>query len=74
MAAATGGTQVSFIAPAAFGLLLLLPIIVAMYLLKLRRETQVVPSVYLWQRMVREMEANAPWQYSGIYCHSLKKN
>ncbi len=52
----------NFIQPAFFWLLGLLPIIVAMYLLKLRREEQVVPSVYLWQRMVREMEANAPWQ------------
>src|SRR4030065_493984 len=51
-----------FRAPAAFGLALLLPIIVAMYLLKLRRTEQVVPSVYLWRRMVRDVEANAPWQ------------
>jgi Mg-chelatase subunit ChlD len=53
---------VSFLAPAAFALALLLPIIVAMYLLKLRRTEQVVSSVYLWRRMVRDLEANAPWQ------------
>src|SRR4030067_87252 len=52
----------SFLAPAAFALAFLLPIIVAMYLLKLRRKEQVVPSVYLWRRMVRDIEANAPWQ------------
>lgn len=38
------------------------PLIVAMYLLKLRREEQVVSSTFLWQRMVRDIEANAPWQ------------
>lgn len=52
----------NFLAPAAFGLAVLLPIIIAMYLLKLRRTEQVVSSVYLWQRMVRDVEANAPWQ------------
>ncbi len=51
-----------FLAPAGFVLALLLPVIVAMYLLKLRRTEQVVSSVYLWRRMVRDVEANAPWQ------------
>jgi Mg-chelatase subunit ChlD/uncharacterized membrane protein len=51
-----------FLAPAAFALALLLPVIIAMYLLKLRRTEQIVSSVYLWQRMVRDVEANAPWQ------------
>ena len=51
-----------FLLPVAFALAILLPIIVAMYLLKLRRTEQVVSSVYLWQRLVRDVEANAPWQ------------
>jgi Ca-activated chloride channel family protein len=51
-----------FLSPAAFGLAALIPPIIAMYLLKLRRNEQVVSSVYLWQRMVRDVEANAPWQ------------
>lgn len=51
-----------FLAPLAFGLALLVPVIVAMYLLKLRREEQTVSSTFLWQRMVRDVEANAPWQ------------
>ncbi|HSJ53412.1 MAG TPA: BatA domain-containing protein, partial [Anaerolineae bacterium] len=51
-----------FLAPAAFILALLFPVIVAMYLLKLRRTEQVVSSIYLWRRMVRDLEANAPWQ------------
>lgn len=38
------------------------PLIVAMYLLKLRREERSVSSTFLWQRMVRDVEANAPWQ------------
>ena len=36
------------------------PIIVAMYLLKLRREDRRVSSTFLWQRIVRDVEANAP--------------
>lgn len=52
----------SFLAPAAFVLAALMPIVIAMYLLKLRRTEQIVSSVYLWRRMVRDVEANAPWQ------------
>jgi hypothetical protein len=52
----------SFLTPLAFLLAILLPIIIAMYLLTLRRTEQVVSSTYLWQRMVRDVEANAPWQ------------
>jgi Ca-activated chloride channel homolog len=52
----------SFLAPGAFFLGLLLPVIVALYLLKLRRTEREVPSTFLWRRMVRDVEANAPWQ------------
>lgn len=38
------------------------PLIVAMYLLKLRREERPISSTFLWQKMVRDVEANAPWQ------------
>ncbi|MDY7077638.1 MAG: BatA and WFA domain-containing protein [Chloroflexota bacterium] len=51
-----------FLTPLAFALASLLPIIVALYFLKLRREEQVISSVYLWQEMVRDVAANAPWQ------------
>ncbi len=51
-----------FLAPAALALAATIPIIIAMYLLKLRRTEQAVSSVYLWRRMVRDVEANAPWQ------------
>ena len=51
-----------FLAPLAFILAILLPVIVALYFLKLRREEQTVSSVYLWQQTVRDVAANAPWQ------------
>jgi hypothetical protein len=53
----------SFLAPLALiSALVVGPIIVAMYILKLRREEHTVSSTFLWQRMVRDVEANAPWQ------------
>jgi len=53
----------SFLTPLAFlSALIVGPLIVAMYLLKLRREERRVSSTFLWQRMVRDVEANAPWQ------------
>lgn len=52
----------SFLVPAAFGLLALLPLIVLMYLLKLRRRPQQVPSTLLWRRSVLDLIANAPFQ------------
>lgn len=53
----------SFLTPLALlSALIIGPIIVAMYLLKLRREDRRVSSTFLWQRIVRDVEANAPWQ------------
>jgi len=52
----------SFLNPASFLLSLLMIIIVLMYLLRLRRTEQIVSSTFLWQRIVRDVEANAPWQ------------
>jgi hypothetical protein len=52
----------NFLAPLAFGLLILIPPIIALYFLKLRRQEYTVSSTYLWQRFVRDVEANAPWQ------------
>ncbi|NCC37365.1 MAG: VWA domain-containing protein, partial [Chloroflexia bacterium] len=53
----------SLLAPLALlGAALVGPLIVAMYLLKLRREDRPVSSTFLWRRMVRDVEANAPWQ------------
>lgn len=53
----------SFLAPLALlSAAVIGPIIVAMYLLKLRREERTVSSTFLWKKMVRDVEANAPWQ------------
>jgi Ca-activated chloride channel homolog len=52
----------SFLSPLALAGLLFLPVVLAMYLLKLRRDERVVPSTLLWQRLLTDVEANAPWQ------------
>jgi Ca-activated chloride channel homolog len=39
-----------------------LPLIVAFYMLRLRRRDVPVGSTFLWQQLVRDVEANAPWQ------------
>ena len=51
-----------FLAPLALAGLLFLPVVLAMYLLELRRDEAVVPSTMLWQKLVADVEANAPWQ------------
>ena len=50
------------IAPLALIGLLTLPIIVAFYMLRLRRRDLPVGSTFLWQQLIRDVEANAPWQ------------
>ena len=51
-----------FVAPLALLGLVFVPLVVAMYMLKLRRDEAVVPSTLLWQRLLSDVEANAPWQ------------
>ena len=51
-----------FTTPLALLGLLFIPAVVAMYLLKLRRDETVVPSTLLWTRLIADVEANAPWQ------------
>ncbi len=51
-----------FITPLALAGLIFVPAVIAMYLLKLRREPTVVPSTLLWSRLLTDVEANAPWQ------------
>ena len=51
-----------FVAPLAFLGLLFGPLILAMYLLRLRRKETVVASTLLWRGFVADLEANAPWQ------------
>ena len=42
--------------------LLFIPAVIAMYMLRLRRDRAVVPSTLLWTKLVSDVEANAPWQ------------
>src|SRR5918912_112963 len=51
-----------FATPLALLGLVFVPAVIAMYLLKLRRDEAVVPSTLLWDRFVADIEANAPWQ------------
>lgn len=51
-----------FLSPLALLGLLFVPAVIAMYLLKLRRNETIVPSTLLWHRLVADVEANAPWQ------------
>lgn len=52
----------SFLTPLSllFGLLAL-PIII-LYMLRLRRRETLISSILLWQQLLRDREANAPWQ------------
>jgi Ca-activated chloride channel homolog len=52
----------SFLAPAAAVLAGTLPVIVALYFLKIRRPTRVVPALHLWPDQIRDRQANVPWQ------------
>jgi Ca-activated chloride channel homolog len=51
-----------FISPLALLGLLFVPVVIAMYLLKLRRDRAVIPSTLLWHKLAADIEANAPWQ------------
>ncbi|MCC7206414.1 MAG: VWA domain-containing protein [Anaerolineae bacterium] len=52
----------SFIAPLAVLLLALAAPILLLYMLRLRRREVPVSSTMLWQQLLRDREANAPWQ------------
>ncbi len=52
----------NLLAPAALGLGLLAIPIVAMYILKMRRPPRPVPSTFLWEQVLDDAQANAPWQ------------
>lgn len=51
-----------FTSPLALLGLLFIPAVLAMYMLKLRRDQAIVPSTLLWSRLLTDVEANAPWQ------------
>ncbi|MBX3061591.1 MAG: BatA domain-containing protein [Anaerolineae bacterium] len=52
----------SFLAPLALILSALAIPIIILYMLRLRRREVQVSSIFLWQQIVRDREANAPWQ------------
>ncbi len=52
----------TFLAPAAAFLALSLPAIVALYFLRIRRPTRIVPALNLWPDQIRDRQANVPWQ------------
>ena len=52
----------TFLAPAAAFLALTLPAIVALYFLRIRRPTRIVPALSLWPDQVRDRQASVPWQ------------
>ena len=52
----------SFLTPLGFALSALAIPIILLYMLKLRRKQVEVSSTYLWQKLLREQQANAPWQ------------
>src|SRR5215510_551569 len=52
----------SFLAPVALGLGVLAAPVILMYMLRLRRREVEVSSTLLWQQLLRDREANAPWQ------------
>lgn len=52
----------TLLTPLALGLSALAVPVVLMYILKLRRQEQVVSSTMLWRRAMEDVQANAPWQ------------
>lgn len=52
----------TFLEPRAALLAMTLPVIVALYFLKIRRPTRIVPALHLWPNQVRDRQASVPWQ------------
>ena len=52
----------NFLAPAFLAFVLLAIPIILLYMLKLRRQDRVVSSTSLWQQILRDQQANAPFQ------------
>src|SRR5687767_4558266 len=51
-----------FLTPAMLGLAAISVPIIILYMLRLRRREVTVSSTMLWQRLMQDREANAPWQ------------
>ena len=52
----------SFLAPVAFAALAIAIPILLLYMLRLRRREVLISSTFLWRQVVRDTEANTPWQ------------
>jgi len=52
----------TFYSPLALIALVTVPIIILLYILKQRHKDYTVSSLYLWDEVLKDIEANAPWQ------------
>lgn len=52
----------NFLVPLAFVSALVLPLIILMYLLRLKRQKVVLSSILLWRKSLQDLQANAPFQ------------
>ncbi|MBI3098200.1 MAG: BatA domain-containing protein [Planctomycetes bacterium] len=52
----------NFLSLSMLGFAALMPLVVLLYLLKLRRKEQVISSTYLWKRAIEDFRVNAPFQ------------
>ncbi len=57
-----GGIPVGFLLPAALGFAAILPGIVALYFLKLKRREKEISSTWLWRPILLDRQANSLWQ------------
>lgn len=51
-----------FLAPSGLWLLFALPAILALYILKIRRDSRKVPSTWLWEKTLADLRADTPFQ------------
>lgn len=52
----------TLLTPLGLALALTLPVLVLLYLLKIRPQNREVGSIYLWERLLPELAAHQPWQ------------